>query len=192
MKNKKTSHQFLHYYEGITNASETILISMVSNMGKLTGSNRYISQYILTSVNHTSKLIKKLEKNGYLNISMVANQYRTITLTDKCVEITFDPIKRHNPPNENDNPPNENDNLPQSKSLPTPIKIITNKIEDKIEDKIDDVKAELIADIEETEEIFMEPIKKDKLDLHDLQNRLSEPNDYIEELLSKKLSSTID
>ena len=200
MKNKNYSHQVSYYYEGIDNLSENYFLSMVSNLGKLTGSNRYISQYLCKTNRQVSNIIRKLKENGYINVSMVANQYRTITLTDKCVKIvlpklekTKDKVEKTSNPIEETSTPIEIISNPPMKLFHTPIeKTSTNIIDDVKEYDIDDVKAELIADLKGTEEIFMEPIKEDKLDLHDLKNRISEPNNYIEELLSKKLSSTID
>ena len=82
-------------------------------------------------------------------------------------------------------------NIPNQNEEVNLIKMTNNKKENnKVKKKVYN-KAHKKAE-EVVEEIFMEPIKQDELDLHDLQNRLSEPNDYIDELLNKKLSSTID
>tara|TARA_R110000803_G_C11857639_1_gene306716 strand:- start:95 stop:550 length:456 start_codon:yes stop_codon:yes gene_type:complete len=140
-----------------------------------------------------SKLVKKLKEGGYINVTLVANQYRTITLTDKCVKMIFTPIqsdrevkKSTTPIVESTTPPNTNDNPPLSKVLPPIVQSTTNNIVDKKEDKIEDVIADdidnnIVAE-DITDEIFMKPIKTNQIDEVEFNIRINEPNEFMDEL----------
>lgn len=166
---KQNSYQVCYYYDGIDTLTEHLFLSMVDNLTKLTASNQYISQYLFTTKNYVTKLVKKLEKGGYINITMVANQYRTITLTDKCVKIvlpklekTIDRVEETSTPitlsttpiTQSITPPNTNDYPPYHLVLPPIIQSVTNNIEYNIEDKIEDnIEDNIDNNIEEIEEV---------------------------------------
>lgn len=159
MKKQKETFQVCYYYEGIDSLTEHHFLSMVDNLSKLTASNRYISQYLFTTKKYISTLVKKLEENGYINVTLVANQYRTITLTDKCVKMIFPPIQSTKevvlsttpPPTESD-PPSHLVGPPSHKVGPPLLLSGTNNIVDNIEIKKDNNIEYTIGKVEEVVE----------------------------------------
>jgi len=152
MKKQKETFQVCYYYEGIDSLTEHHFLSMVDNLSKLTASNRYISQYLFTTVTYVTKLVKKLKENGYINVTLVANQYRTITLTDKCVKRIFPPIQSTKEVVKSSTPIVLSTTPPSSLVLPPIVKTTTNNIVDNIEDKKDNNIEYTIDEVEEVVE----------------------------------------
>jgi len=175
MKNKK--EEFIPYRDYGFNHTLNLVLSFINMYGNTYASNKHISERLKISISTISRTLKKLEESNYIKIYNPNGRSRFIKLITQPNQNEENIVNMTNIPNQN-----EEVNL---------IKMTNNKKENnKVKKKVYN-KAYKKAE-EVVEEIFMEPIKKDELDLHDLQNRLSEPNDYIDELLNKKLSSTID
>ena len=134
--------QIFYYYEGVDTLTECVFLSMIHNLKKVTASNKYISQHLLTTETYVSKLVKKLQEKGYIKVEMVSNKYRTITLTDKCVRIdNISPkskvVKSNTSHSTNDYVGSTNDYVGSKKHKVKVVKSTTNKIEDNIDDKKD-------------------------------------------------------
>ena len=171
---KKTFTPYSNYGLGHTT---NLVLSFIEMYGNTYASNKHIGGRLDISTSTISRTLKKLEESNYIEIYNPNGRSRFIKLITQPNKNEENIVNMTNIPNQN-----EEVNL---------IKMTNNKKENnKVKKKVYN-KAHKKAE-EVVEEIFMEPIKQDELDLHDLQNRLSEPNDYIDELLNKKLSSTID
>ena len=171
---KKTFTPYSNYGLGHTT---NLVLSFIEMYWNTYASNKHIGGRLDIYTSTISRTLKKVEESNYIEIYNPNGRSRFIKLITQPNQNEENIVNMTNIPNQN-----EEVNL---------IKMTNNKKENnKVKKKVYN-KAHKKAE-EVVEEIFMEPIKQDELDLHDLQNRLSEPNDYIDELLNKKLSSTID
>jgi len=173
-KNKNDLFQVVFYYKGIETSNENILLSMVENIGgELTASNKYISKWLGLSVWSTSRLINNLKKRGYINVKLVVNKYRTITLNSTVVKLTRNDFSTEK--EEDLNPSNDTTDTTTSKEDNSPVE--TPKNEDEGKSPIDLVSDEL-------------PTKKVEEDVpyseEEMRRLLSQPeNNHISQLLNK-------
>ena len=129
-KNKNDLFQVVFYYKGIETSNENILLSMVENIGgELTASNKYISKWLGLSVWSTSRLINNLKKRGYINVKLVVNKYRTITLNSTVVKLTRNDFSTEK--EEDLNPSSDTTNTITSKEDNNPVETPKNEDEGK-------------------------------------------------------------
>ena len=74
-----------NYYEGITTLTSNLLLSMIDKNSQL--KNKDIGDYLLLTPNAVSRLIRQLKEDGYIEVTLVGNKYRTLTLTKKTIKI---------------------------------------------------------------------------------------------------------
>ena len=74
-----------NYYEGITTLTSNLLLSMIDKTPQL--KNKDIGEYLLLTPNAVSRLIRQLKEDGYIEVTLVGNKYRTLTLTNKTIKI---------------------------------------------------------------------------------------------------------
>lgn len=179
MKNKK--EPFIPYRDYGFNHTLNLVLSFIEMYGNTYASNKHISERLKISISTISRTLKKLEDSNHIKIYNPNGRSRFIKLT--------------NQPNQNEenlinvtNIPNQNEEVNLIKM--TNNKKENNKLKKKAYNKPYKKAEEVLEDI--TDEIFMKPIKTNQIDEVEFQSRINEPNDFMDELLNKKLSSTFD